>query len=504
MNSYPQYKPLRNLLRQYNLRGSLEDLWWYFQAVDHPTNKESVWTDEGFRSLKSLVFKWEISILAREIVLHAAPNGKLRMRPWNGMANAINTLRRVGNEMAIANMTPESSFNSLNPIGHQQFPWQRQRLFNSLMRHFKVFSAPDVERLVVRETGVSTREWFFVGFAAAGLLNKEPAMSIRQDYRAFDIELERSDTILEKLSQPLADLREQIVAAARHDETWAYTWNPLEARPLVSLDPMRPERMHCPIPHFVIRRASQGLFYDIARAEGFNNPFGASFQAYFGDVLSATFSSPKFTISEERVYHVGRDRKDGVDWILADETGSLFVECKAKRMTVGAKSSIDPLIIGQQVEFLAKAVIQLYKNIADALEGHTHWAPNGLAIYPLVVTLEDWYLFGPAAGLLAEGVRVKMEEANLDLSWLDSMPYTVTSCAEFEEVSPTIGQVGIEAFFNLKHSGDQRGWMLREFANEQFGEVYQRTCRRDLFKHEWVRILPENVLPFKVPSAGEV
>lgn len=156
------------------------------------------------------------------------------------------------------------------------------------------------------------------------------------------------------------------------------------------------------------KRVSQGLFYEIYQAEGFSNPFGASFQVYLGEVLSETFPGPRFTIYEEREYKVGRNRKDGVDWILTDDQANLFIECKAKRMTVGAKSAVDPAIIGQQVDYLAKAVIQLYKNISDALAGHTHWPRNDRPIFPpLVVTLEDWYLFGSSADFAGRGCANK-------------------------------------------------------------------------------------------------
>ena len=93
-----------------------------------------------------------------------------------------------------------------------------------------------------------------------------------------------------------------------------------------------------------------------------------------------------------------------------------------------------------------------------------------------------------------------MAEANLDLAWLDTMPYTVTSCEDFEDVSPTIAEVGIHAFFSLKHSGDQQHWMIRHLAKEYFTEVYRRTVHRDLFSEEWNRILPEATLPFRLKS----
>ena len=495
MNNYPQYKPLRNLLRQFNLRASIEDIWWYFQAVDQPSSKAQVWTGQAFTNLKGFLHKWEIAILAREIALNATPKGELRLRPWKDMARVLNMLRQVSNEMSGAHITPEQAYNSLSPTGHLQFPWQRQRPFNALMRYFKVFAAPDVEQLLVRETGISTKEWFLAGFGAAGHLQKHFTISSRQDYRPIGLELEQSQAVFRKLSLTIEELRDKINAAAQYDETWMYTWNPLELTPLVCLDPSHPERLHCPIPSYVLRRASQSLYYEIAGADGFNDPFGSSFQAYLGEVLSETFPVPRFTVYEEREYKVGRNRKDGVDWILADDQANLFIECKAKRMTSRAKSAVDPTIIGQQVDYLAKAVVQLYKNIADALAGHTPWPRNNLPIYPLVITLEDWYLMATSADLLADTVRTKMAEAELDLAWLETMPYTVASCQDFEDVSPTIADVGIHAFFSSKHAGDQEHWMIQHFAQQQFNEVYRRTVHRTLFRDEWIRIVPEAALP---------
>lgn len=498
MDNYSLYTPLRNLARQYNLQASLEDLSFYFQMLEGEFPMEKVWDGTKVVPIKQVVHRWELAILSREIVLNASPTGKLRLRPWNGLMRLVNLLRRVDNDMVREDSTFESSYQSLSPTGQLQFPWQRRRDLKALMRYFKVFSASAVDDLLLQRTGVRAKDWLVVGFAAAGNLRNKAGMSSIQDYSPVGTNREATQAVFEKLSQPFDKLKLAIQEVSRYDETWMYTWNPLEGKPLVSLDPSQPHLLHCPVPPYVLRRVSQGLYYEISSAEGFNNPFGDSFQAYVGEVLTKTFASPQFTVYEEREYKVGRHRKDGVDWILTDDQANVFLECKAKRMTQPAKSAVDPKIIGQQVDFLVRAVVQLYKNIADALGGHTHWPRNERPIYPVVVTLEDWLLFGTAADLLIEGVIAKMEEANLDLTWLDSMPYTVASCAEFETVSQTIAEVGIHTFFDARRSREQQKWMLEMFAKDAFPEVYQRTYSRDLFREEWTRILPPEAIPFPV------
>ncbi|MOA39203.1 hypothetical protein D3C78_1609630 [compost metagenome] len=104
-------------------------------------------------------------------------------------------------------------------------------------------------------------------------------------------------------------------------------------------------------------------------------------------------------------------------------------------------------------------------------------------------------MFAKSADLLTEGVREKMAEANLDLNWLESMPYTVSACGDFEDVCQIISDVGINSFFSLKKSGGSQIFQIRDLEKSQLNSVSRKTVRRALFKDEWRRILPPQVLP---------
>src|ERR1700730_1364259 len=92
-----------------------------------------------------------------------------------------------------------------------------------------------------------------------------------------------------------------------------------------------------------------GIFYDLVKSAGFDNPFGNSFQAYVGEVIKATCPPPRFTALAEQPYYVGRQKKDGVDWILSDSTGHLFIESKTKRLTVDAKTRSDAVALDKDL-----------------------------------------------------------------------------------------------------------------------------------------------------------
>jgi hypothetical protein len=103
-------------------------------------------------------------------------------------------------------------------------------------------------------------------------------------------------------------------------------------------------------------------------------------------------------VLREAEFQVGRHRKDTVDWIIqqADE-GALFVECKTKRLTWASKAGLaDLAALEQDIQKLAGAVVQVYRTLSDYREHRYPQLPYsvGRRIYPVIVTLEDWYFFG--------------------------------------------------------------------------------------------------------------
>ena len=73
---------------------------------------------------------------------------------------------------------------------------------------------------------------------------------------------------------------------------------------------------------------------------GFSQAFGPSFQNYVGEVLAATTRDSTATFLAEEKYQVGKNRKDSVDWIVEDDTATLFIECKTKKVRYEAKVAL--------------------------------------------------------------------------------------------------------------------------------------------------------------------
>jgi hypothetical protein len=493
-NIYNSYKPLRNMMRQCNLEASLVDVW---QLSRHIMNDAKAPVQPGMPpySLKQYLYPWDLPTIAREVVLNADRMGKKRLNSLNAMRTVVNTIRETEEAGAKARLDVEDVMKELHRISHRQFPWQQQHGLVGLLRYLKIFGSPEVEPILMQTTGFNIREYFLLGLWLTSHLQQRFDINAQQDFTAFGISRDQSLGFFMKLVSPVEELREEMIGLQNYDETWEYTWNPLEAKPLISLDPNNRHRLYCPVPDLLLRRFSHGMYYDLVKAPGFSSAFGTAFQNYVGAVLCAVFSSPDFVVHEEEEYHVGKDLHHGADWILTGADANLFIECKTKRMIQAAKFSVHGPDLAGEIGVIADAVVQLYKNIQEAEMGKSKWAPNGLPSFPLVITLEDWFLFGPLPqSLLRTAVEERMTTESLSLEKLEAMPYAIASSREFERFTGVIKEVGIRSFFDGKKHADYQRWMWEEYSREMFPDA-KRMNLQVLFREDWRRIIPAEAMP---------
>jgi hypothetical protein len=186
----------------------------------------------------------------------------------------------------------------------------------------------------------------------------------------------------------------------------------------------------------------------------------------------------------ESEYWVGKDRKRSVDWIASDSSGELFVECKAKRLRADAKVALGDLTaLRQELEKLAEFAVQIYRTLADALDGkYPHWTPSERPIFPLVVTLEDWYVFGHAiAAEIDAHLRSAFRDNGLNEGMLERFPLRICSVAEFEQLVSIIASKDVHSVMNEVVSAKRKLWLLHAAINDAFREDHKKLSRTELF-----------------------
>jgi hypothetical protein len=487
-NIFDLYKPFRNEIRKLALRPALARIWQY-QERAAASGVLKLRTRAGGPELE--IYVWELHLLCREVLLHAAGD-RDALSTSVGLVRFINHIRRISEGTSARTIdSGGSAMRALHPVIHQQARWQYAGDEARVFRAFHIYSDRELAPIFEHATGLSVGAMNTLTLAITGAAKQQVDTSAAKDYSGVEVTREARDAFFRMTGATIEKVRGELAERQRYDEKWAFTWNPLEAWPLINLDNNRTPVFWCPLPDFLLRRVTEGLFYDLLKSETpFGDQYGRAFERYVGKVLHEVFDSGQFSVNGEQPYEIKGQRKHGVDWIVSDATGNIFIECKARRLKQEAKEIAEGETLEQSLDNLAGAVVQLYKNIDDAINGRSKWTPNDLPSYPFVVTYEDWYLFTPhVVDYLIERVQHRLEQAHLSRSLTETTPFSVTSIAEFETAGQDIAHLGIERFCAARTISDYRHFRLSGFASTAFpGEAI---AYRRLLENSWDEILPQ-------------
>jgi hypothetical protein len=489
---YDLYTPLQDILLRQALVPSLNVIWAWMQHLEfgqefppyievHPSVRLArAGPEKG-------VYQWELAVLARELLAVAPINeGRTDLRSWKEFSDTLNGLKNLDNAISqrYEKLFRERIFFEMFRIAHQQFWWQRtMRLDSDVTRYLKIFGQPALDGILQAHVGLSARALYTVGLSAAGHFLESSELPLPTSFSLTGVSGEQVAYFLRSYSLDLDELRTRCAACRSFDENFIYALNPLVEHPLVAYSVGAHARLMCPIPRYLIRRFTEGVYYDILNAPGFAAAFGTAYQAYVGDVLHAVSRRRSLTVLPEAEYYVGRDRKHSVDWIVSDSTGELFVECKAKRLRYDAKIALADLsALEQELDKLADFAVQIYRTLGDAIAGrYSHWSQSRRPIFPVVVTLEDWCVFGHAISAQIDArIRLAFQDRGLDVSMLERFPLTICSVAEFERMMALVVMKDVSTVMAAKVDRKRRLWLLHSALRDAFPAEYDAT-RYNLF-----------------------
>lgn len=485
---YDLYKPLRNRLRTLSLMPSLIGLYRYAQFVqfDKPLPDPLKYPNFGWTTpLQTGLHEWTLELIARELILNAPDVGPRAITTWNEFAALANLVRDIENEIwrRLPNGPALIEYEMVR-ISHRQFPWQVRPNARLIASYFKLYSNDRLAGLMAETYGMSAAEFYQVALALSGHFLDDPILRTPVTNQINAVPQGTIDQFLARVSSGIAELRERIRQMQAYNINWAYAFDPLRTWPLIDIGE---NRLFCPMPTLLMWRLTEGVYFDLVQhRQEFDRNFGLAFQDLIAEVVRAADRGGRLQVFPEERYRTRQRPRDSVDWILQDDTASIFIECKASRLKAQAKVDInDTTTIDGEVSRLAAFVVQIYATLMDALQGaYRQWKPNGRPVYPLVVTLDEWLPSGRALiGGLEAAVRAGLQGRGIPLAILDDSPFTLCSLHEFESAARAFGAAGIRAVIGGKTAGEHHGWAMMPFLQGQFPRVVG--TRTVLFKDEW-------------------
>ncbi|WP_350049802.1 hypothetical protein [Marivibrio sp.] len=461
--------------------------------IEFPKFREKeVWTKKGF-------FPWELELLAKELILHAQPRGKYDLRKWHDFAAAINRIKNLEDSISGESINQDNVLHELSRIAHRQFHWQHPPDAGMISRYYRIFAREGLAELIERKIGLEVKDLYTIGCMTCGGFLKSTYLDLVQPPAIPNLSSESFKRFIERFAIDIRTLRNEIEKSQKYDENFAYAFNPLRTYPIILTNRKSRPNLICPLPTLLFNRFTSGIYYEIHDEKGFSDAFGQSFQLYVGEAAKRIddLSGNSFQILGEKPYESGQ--KHSIDWIISDDSAHIFLECKTKRMRLGSKQSLEMKgVLEDDISKLASFVVQSYRTLDDARHGrYPHWSPDDKPIYPIVVTLEDWYLFGiQVRPYLDTYIRKALADSGIEQNLFELFPYTVMSVRDLEVSLQVMGRLDIQTIMRKKYSKDHATWNIVPMIQHEFPNEY-RECMVDLFPEDREEI-------FKVSSAAWV
>jgi hypothetical protein len=495
---FREYKPFRNQTALLEREESLGVIWAYCQYLQinqfqMPNDIEVLRAFVDLKPRQQWIAEWQLEILAKEVILNSGAKGTkgLTLRKWDTLAEYINSLKKFEDKIAAAFGSGQNILIELIRIAHQQFIWQGSPPNSATsMRYFKIFNQAKIDAICVDRFGLTVQDIYLCGIGFMSIFLIHPATSIPFKSEIPSLPVEKLEKFLPFACRTLPEMKSILKSEQQYNESYAYAYSSLRAFPLIRMDYGGVDAIVCPLPTLLFWKITGGLYYELLGDPRFSQPFGDSFQRYVGDVVRRACPNTVVSLFPEEEYGPKKTRRRTVDWIVAEVGSAIFLECKAKRLSWGAKTSLNDLSpLEGDIESMATAVVQVYKTIVDYLDNQYPQYPfqADRNIYPTVVTLESWRMFGPAMlDRLLASVTEKIQAAEIPISWLTDMPYSVIAVEDLEAGMQIVNSVGIRDFFDGKvRDAEMRGWDWHGYMTHRYSKYFPL---KKLFDAEYDRL----------------
>ncbi len=485
MDVFELYKPFRNKVAQLSYSESFYVIWAYSQYMQIKKFEmpNDIDVKKDFFELQvpqQWIAEWELEILAKEVILNgsvASQKGQT-IRSWETLSRVVNRLKDLENDIYGQYGSSANVLIEMVRIAHRQFIWQSNPPNSiTLTRYFKIFNQKIINEVCLDRLGLTVQDIYLCGTAIMGVFLSRSAINTPVKSNIDNIAETKIKQFLSFTCRTISELKAVLKSEQRYDDRFPYAYNSLRAYPLIHMTYRGRDAVVCPLPTLLFWRFTGGLYYELLEDKRLAQAFGDSFQEYVGQVIEKACPRQDIGLLAEQQYGSKKARKDSVDWIVSEESFVLFLECKAKRLSWNAKESLDDLAsLEADIDSMASAVVQVYKTINDYLDGqyrHFPFVPDR-KLYPVVVTLENWRMFGPdLPGRLHNAIVRKLGSVKISEDVLVEMPYAIWPIEQLEVAMQIIYAVGVQDFMDGKiNDAEMNQWEWETYMRNRFPERF--------------------------------
>lgn len=456
------YRQFRNKIARFNVVDSLYVLWGYSRNytfdqefprdIEKPAGFNPNEPDRFIRKYNKGIFDHELEFLQKEFILNCdIAKTKYSFREQKHFPKVMNLLRGdLENKIGGKYTNQNNILLDFNRMAHRQFKWQTGYGRETIFRYYQIYSDNTIAELITEKFKLTPQQLFLIGFLLFGWTGThfKTALPFKSNVKAITNEM--METFISHFSWTIQEAKIELKKFQQINENVFYSYNPLLAKPLI----IDGSDMMCPIPIFMFWLVTSGIYYpliaDKSIADAFGTALGKSFENYAGEVLKKSCTNNNIKIFPEEKY--GKPEKSTTDWIITDNDSILFIECKTKRMTLNSRTALEITEeLEKDLKKMAGFIVQLYKTYLDYQNNlyPTIKFDSNKHFYPLVLTLEDWFINinFDLIDILKGYVIENFKQNNIDLELLEKFPYHIRCASDFERDIQLINGLGMKDYF---------------------------------------------------------
>jgi hypothetical protein len=271
VDTFREYKPIRNKIALLAVDDSLSVIWAYCQYLqldefNFPNEIEVLDTFLRDDFPQRFISEWDLELLAKEVILNgnvSASKGRT-LRKWNTLSEIVNAIKGLENRIYGHFGSSGSVLVEMIRIAHRQFIWQANRPNSTtIIRYFKIFNRPGIDEICQDRIGLNVWQTYMCGIATMGFFLDRPAIAIpfRNEIKALSIN--DFDKFFAYGSKPIADLKSTLKAEQRYNADFAYVYNSLRTHPLIRMTYQGAESYVCPLMTLLFWKFTGGLYYEL-------------------------------------------------------------------------------------------------------------------------------------------------------------------------------------------------------------------------------------------------
>jgi hypothetical protein len=486
-DTYDKYKPLRNFLRSTDIHNSLGAIRWYinFLQLRNPQPQFSdlevprEFINEGVRFIQP----WLLTVLTRELIVNGTDyRPRYDLRRWKDMGKALNHLKAIEDHIGENYVNQGNILHYISKaLPHQQFAWQENRPnYETETRYYHIYSDPKLRAIFEEVFGLDLDKFFLISLLLWNNFNQYLGFNYppKLYLEKANITMDDYDHFLKNYALSLSDIQTVLKSSPEFvvDESFFHRYDSLRRYPLIFTEMNGTPTHVCPIPTYLFWRTTDGIYYDLVDAlkedkvkfDQFTDALGSAYSQYVGELLNMQpYNRAVKIVDADKVIAFKASKPD---WFLIDNKSALFIECKTKRMLATAKKDFDfSQITESELKKLGAAVVQSYKAITDAAKREHEFLKGVERIFPIIVTLENWYIFGDVSTQLQQIVTDLMKKEGMDTDLLEKYPYNVVSSAELEDLLVVLREYDTaETLDGFIKNEEYKGWALRSYITKEF------------------------------------